>query len=69
MKEEIIKKLLLLKDKPVNIIIDEGRTRKREEKGIIRGVYDSIFTVEINNILTSFTYSDIICKTIILKNV
>ena len=39
-KEQIIKELLKLKDKEVIAIIDEGRARKREEKGFIRGIYD-----------------------------
>lgn len=68
-KEQIINKLLKLKDKEVIAIIDEGRARKREERGIIRGIYDRVFTIEINNVLTSFSYSDLICKTIILKTV
>lgn len=68
-KEQIINELLKLKDKEVIAIIDEGRARKREERGIIRGIYDRVFTIEINNVLTSFSYSDLICKTIILKTV
>mgnify|MGYP007069117603 CR=1 FL=1 len=40
-KEQIINELLKLKDKEVIAIIDEGRARKREERGIIRGIYDS----------------------------
>ena len=68
-KEQIINELLKLKDKEVIVIIDEGRARKREEKGFIRGIYDRVFTIEINNLLTSFSYSDLICKTIILKKV
>ena len=66
-KEQIINELLKLKDKEVIAIIDEGRARKREERGII--IYDRVFTIEINNVLTSFSYSDLICKTIILKTV
>lgn len=68
-KEQIINEILKLKDKEVIAIIDEGRARKREERGIIRGIYDRVFTIEINNVLTSFSYSDLICKTIILKTV
>lgn len=65
-----IKELLLkLKGKEVTAIIDEGRSRKKEEKVIIRGVYDKIFVIEINGINTSFTYSDVICKTIVFKNI
>ncbi len=62
-KEELLK----LKGKNVTAIIDEGRSRKRIEKAIIKDVYDRIFTIEINNMITSFSFSDLICKTIILK--
>ena len=56
-KEQIINELLKLKDKEVIAIIDEGRARKREERGIIRGIYDRVFTIEINNVLISFISS------------
>lgn len=69
MIENIKKELFYLKDKPVTAIIDEGRSRKRIEQGIIKGIYNKIFTIEINNMITSFSYSDLICKTIILKKV
>lgn len=69
MIENIKKELFELKDKPITAIIDEGRSRKRIEQGIIKGIYNKIFTIEINNMITSFSYSDLICKTIILKKV
>lgn len=69
MIENIKKELLEMKDKPVTAIIDEGRSRKKVEEGIIRGIYNKIFTIEINNMITSFSYSDLICKTIVLKKV
>lgn len=69
MIENIKKELFELKDKPVTAIIDEGRSRKRIEKGVIKGIYNKIFTIEINNMVTSFSYSDLICKTIVLKKV
>ena len=58
-----------LKNKDVIIIIDEGRSRKRREIGKINGVYNRIFTILINDVLMSFSYSDIINKTITLKKV
>lgn len=65
-----IKNMLLeLKDNDLIAIIDEGRSRKREEKCKIKGIYDRIFTIEVDNNLLSFSYSDLICKTIILKKV
>ena len=58
-----------LKNKDVVIVINEGRSRKRKEIGKITGVYNRIFTILINNQLMSFSYSDLINKTIILKKV
>lgn len=69
MRENIKLELLKLKNKKVKLIIDEGRARKKEEIGLIKNIYDRVFTVEINNVITSFTYSDIICKTIIIKQI
>ncbi len=69
MLENIKKELYKLKDKKVTAIIDEGRSRKRIEQGIIKGIYNKIFTIEINDMLLSFSYSDVICKTIVLKKV
>lgn len=58
-----------IKGKNVTAIIDEGRSRKRIEQGVIKDVYDRIFTIEINGVITSFSYSDLICKTIVLQKV
>ncbi len=65
----IREELLKLKDKNLIAIIDEGRSKKREEKCKIRDIYKRIFTLEIDNSILSFSYSDLICKTIILKQV
>ena len=42
MIENIKKELLKLKGKEVEIIIDEGRSRKRKEKGIIKDIYKHV---------------------------
>lgn len=62
-KEELSK----YKDKNVEILINEGRSKKRKEKGKIKDLYSRIFIIEINGINNSFSYSDIITKTIIIK--
>ena len=56
-----------LKDKKLIAVIDEGRSRKREEKCKIKGIYNRIFTLQTEDKILSFSYSDLICKTIILK--
>lgn len=58
-----------LKDKNLVAIIDEGRSKKIKEKCRIKGIYSRIFTIQVNNYIKSFSYSDLICGTIILKRV
>lgn len=62
--KESLNKLI---NKEVIVIIDEGRSRKRKEKAKIKGVYNRVFIIEVNDLLMSFSYSDLICKTITLK--
>ena len=66
MYNEIKNKLNKLINKDIFIVIDEGRSRKRKEKAVIKGVYNRIFTIKVNDLLMSFSYSDLICKTITL---
>ena len=56
-----------IKEKELIAIIDEGRSRKKEVKCKIKDIYRRIFTIECDNLLMSFSYSDLICKTITLK--
>ena len=65
---EIIKEeLSKYKDKDVEILINEGRSKKRKEKCKIKKLYNRTFIIEINGINNSFSYSDVITKTIIMK--
>lgn len=66
---EIIKdELSKYKDKDVEILINEGRSKKRKEIGKIKKLYNRTFIIEINGINNSFSYSDLIAKTIIIKS-
>lgn len=69
MYKNIQKELNELLGKDLIAIIDEGRSKKLKEKCKIKNIYNRIFTLEINNSIKSFSYSDLICKTIILKKV
>ena len=62
-------KLSSLINKNIILEIDEGRSKKRKEKGKIKSVYDRIFIVEVNGVNMSYSYSDLICKTIVLKTI
>lgn len=67
MLNNIKQELSKYKGQKVNIIIDEGRSRKRKETGIIKELYNHTFVIEINDILSSFSYSDVITNTIIIN--
>jgi uncharacterized protein Veg len=67
MIEKLRNELNNLKNKEVDIIIDEGRSRKRKEKGIIKEIYNRTFIIEINNMNSSFSFADLINKTIVIK--
>lgn len=69
MYNNIRKQLLELKDNKLIAIIDEGRSRRIKEKCRIKGIYNRIFTIETESSIKSFSYSDLICKTIVLKKV
>ena len=69
MYKEIQKKLKKLINKELYVEIDEGRSKKIKELAKIKGVYNRIFTIEVKNIIMSFSYSDIICKTITIKTI
>ena len=58
-----------LKGIPLLAIIDEGRSKKSKEKCYIKDVYNRVFTIQTPNKIMSFSYSDLICKTITLKKV
>lgn len=67
MIENLRKNLNNYKGMEVEFIIDEGRSRKRKEKGIIKEVYRRNFIAEINDINVSFSYADLITKTIVIN--
>lgn len=67
MIETIKQELSKYKDKKVKVIINEGRSRKRKEYGIIKNLYNRTFTLEVNGVNVSFSYADVIMKTIIIN--
>lgn len=67
MIENLRKDLNNYKGREVEFIIDEGRSRKRKEKGVIKEIYRRNFIVKINDINVSFSYADLITKTIVIN--
>lgn len=69
MIENIINDLNNYKGEEVEFIIDEGRSRKRIEKGKIKEIHRRNFIAEINDMNVSFSYADLITKTIIINKI
>lgn len=69
MIENLRKDLNNYKGVEVEFIIDEGRSRKRKERGKIKEIHRRNFIVEINDINISFSYADLITKTIIINKI
>lgn len=57
--DEIKKEINLLVDKEVMIKVSGSRNKKQMYRGIINNVYSNIFTVLIEGVNKSFTYSDV----------
>lgn len=55
-------------NKKVKFILDEGRSRKKLQIGIIKAYYSNIFTILVDEKLLSFSYSDVLIKKIIFIN-
>lgn len=47
--------------------IDIGRNKYEVYEGILDNLYENIFTVNINGLKRSFSYSDVLTKNVILK--
>lgn len=53
-----------LKGQTITIKVDVGRNKKERYKGKIINTYSKIWTFQTENVIKSFTYSDIIMKTV-----
>ena len=67
MNNNIKNKLSLILGKNITIIVDVGRNKYDKYKGKILSLYDNIWLFESNNILMSFSYSDIISNFVIIN--
>ena len=59
-----IKNLL---NKQVRLKVNIGRNKFEYYKGVIEGMYDSVFTVSVNGIIKSFSYADLLTKNVLIK--
>ena len=69
MIKEIKNTLLKYKGEEIELIVDEGRSKKRYEKGVLKDIYNRTFVVQVNNINVSYSFQDLITKTIIIKKI
>lgn len=59
-----IKKLL---NQNIRLRVNIGRNKFEYYNGIIVNMYDSVFIVDVNGIIKSFSYSDLLTKNVLIK--
>ncbi len=70
MNNKKVKELILsLKGKSLIFKVNIGRNKSEKFEGIIENLYPSLFTVRTNGILKSFTYSDVLTKDLVFKEI
>ena len=57
--DEIKREISNLIDKEILINVSGSRNKKSMYKGVVNAVYSNVFTVLIDGICKSFTYSDV----------
>lgn len=67
MINEIKKELKEKIGKEVDVVINEGRSKKIKTKGVIKNLYSHIFIINVEDKDLSFSYSDVLTKKIIFK--
>lgn len=56
-----------LKGQEVFIKVNVGRNKYEHFEGKIENVYNNLFTVRVDNLVKSFTFSDVLTKDVQLK--
>lgn len=59
-----IKKLL---GKDVRLKVNIGRNKYEYYNGKVLNMYDSLFTVDIDGLIKSFSYADLLTKCVLIK--
>ena len=69
--KDIITEITSLKGENVNMRVNKGRNRFEKYIGIVKGVYPSVFTVDVTDPkyigMISYSYSDVLCGDVALK--
>ena len=53
--------------KRVSVKVNVGRNKFEKFEGVVERVYPSLFTIYSNNLVKSYSYSDVVTKTIVIK--
>lgn len=56
-----------LKGKDVKIRVNVGRNKYEYYEGIIDEIYTNLFTLKVKDLTKSFTFSDVLTKTVQIK--
>ena len=69
--KDIISEIASLKGENVNMRVNKGRNKYEKYIGIVKGVYPSIFTVDVIDPkyigMISYSYNDVLCGDVALK--
>ena len=65
--EKIKSEVSNLLNKKVLVKVNLGRNKYEYIDGIINGIYPFLFTIKTDNEIKSFSYSDLLTKSVILK--
>ena len=67
--EKIKKEIYSMVGKEVNLYVNLGRNKEENYVGTILNVYPKLFTVNVDGIIKSFSYSDVLTKMIVIKTI
>lgn len=67
MKQKIREKLESLRGKKLKIMVDVGRNKNEVYEGFIDKLYNNVWTFKTKSDIKSFSYVDILIKSVILS--
>ncbi len=66
--EQIKSQIFALKGNSVELCVNRGRKKFDTFVGVIDNAYPSVFTILANEKLQTFSYFDVLCGNVVLKN-
>lgn len=68
MINQIKEDLNKIKNKRIKICVDVGRNKREEYYGFVDKLYNRVWTFKTQNEIKSFSYNDVLIKTVIIKS-